>query len=126
MSEEHQKQYDEFLLMRDVRHKDICVNCNGLGVVWYGNTATWRGGIGGAMMTKDVCNHCWGSGNKNKTWLSHKKYWEIERENKQLKQAVSEFIKKVNITEVNKNIGILWEALEGMPEYRKLEGIGSE
>lgn len=40
-----------------------CV-CLGRGRIWYGSTATWRGGMGGASMTEDVCDRCWGSGNR--------------------------------------------------------------
>lgn len=39
-----------------------CTRCNGYGVRLYGNTSTWRHTIGGAAMTTDVCDLCWGSG----------------------------------------------------------------
>lgn len=51
---------------RGVRHP--CEACSGLGVRAYANTATWRGGIGGAMITSDVCDRCWGSGDKVQPW----------------------------------------------------------
>jgi DnaJ-class molecular chaperone len=41
-----------------------CIRCNGSGTIVYGSGATWRGGIGGSMMTEDVCNKCWGSGDE--------------------------------------------------------------
>lgn len=39
-----------------------CARCHGLGCYLYGSTSTWRGGIGGAAMTRGVCDACWGSG----------------------------------------------------------------
>lgn len=49
-----------------------CRNCGGSGVAAYGSTATWRGGVGGQVITVDVCNSCWGSGNQHKPWPSHR------------------------------------------------------
>lgn len=48
------------LLLRGVR--DPCPTCEGSGVRGYASTSTWRGGAGGCMMTTDVCDVCWGSG----------------------------------------------------------------
>lgn len=42
-----------------------CQTCQGQGWKWYGSTATWRGGIGGQAMTQDVCDDCWGSGDRD-------------------------------------------------------------
>lgn len=43
-----------------------CTKCNGSGIRTYPSTATWRGGIGGAAMTRDVCDECWGSGDRDR------------------------------------------------------------
>lgn len=43
-------------------HENLCLKCTGSGRRMYGSTATWRGGMGGAKMTVDVCDECWGSG----------------------------------------------------------------
>jgi len=53
--------------------EDVCVKCGGSGHVIYGSTATWRGGVGGQMMTDDVCDSCWGSGSKSKPWTDLRK-----------------------------------------------------
>jgi hypothetical protein len=45
-----------------------CARCGGTGDRLYGSTATWRGGIGGAAMTTDVCDSCWGSGDTANPW----------------------------------------------------------
>ncbi len=50
----------------------VCRSCSGAGIKVYGSTSTWRGGIGGQMMTSDVCDKCWGSGKEEKPWLSHR------------------------------------------------------
>lgn len=46
---------------------DFCPKCNGWGVLTYPSTATWRGGIGGAAMTSDVCDACWGTGDASRS-----------------------------------------------------------
>lgn len=61
----------EMLLQwRRIQPGDECPKCGGAGTLLYGSTATWRGGIGGAAMTVDVCHVCWGSGSR-KPWPSH-------------------------------------------------------
>lgn len=49
-----------------------CRDCGGFGRKVYGTTATWRGGVGGAMVTQDVCDRCWGSGDAHSPWPSHR------------------------------------------------------
>lgn len=46
-----------------------CDRCRGVGKRAYGSTATWRGGIGGAAITTDVCDKCWGTGRSDKKGL---------------------------------------------------------
>ena len=47
-----------------------CTKCQGVGSIAYASTATWRGGVGGAAITWDVCNLCWGSGDATKPWTN--------------------------------------------------------
>lgn len=54
---------------RGIRSDAACESCAGFGIKTYANGATWRGGQGVASYTKDVCEKCWGSGDKNKAWL---------------------------------------------------------
>ena len=54
----------QFLAWRGVL--DPCPTCHGSGVVVYASTATWRGGMGGAAMTHDVCDGCWGTGDAHR------------------------------------------------------------
>lgn len=56
--------YADFLEDRGI--EVVCTKCSGLGTRGYASTATWRGGVGGMMITQDVCDHCWGSGDENK------------------------------------------------------------
>lgn len=53
-----------FLVWRGIT--DPCLTCTGTGTRLYPSTATWRGGMGGAMMTTDVCDTCWGSGDRHR------------------------------------------------------------
>jgi len=39
-----------------------CRKCGGTGKRGYANTSTWRHGIGGQVMTEDICDYCWGTG----------------------------------------------------------------
>lgn len=55
--------YSLFLRWRGV--ETPCAKCRGSGVRIYSSTATWRGGMGGAAMTRDVCDECWGTGDKD-------------------------------------------------------------
>lgn len=41
-----------------------CHQCQGTGVRHYSDTSTWRHGTGGQAVTLDVCDQCWGSGDK--------------------------------------------------------------
>jgi hypothetical protein len=47
-----------------------CPACGGSGVKVYASTSTWRGGMGGSVCTRDVCDKCWGSGDKDRTWVN--------------------------------------------------------
>lgn len=51
-----------FLRWRDV--EDPCSRCHGTGRIIYGCGATWRGGAGAACIERDVCDACWGSGDR--------------------------------------------------------------
>ena len=78
---------DEEFKARLLEWRDIrtpCDDCQGSGTKMYGNTATWRYGMGGNAMTTDVCDKCWGSGDKERSWtdlrlLDKNKETEIRR-----------------------------------------------
>ena len=57
-----------------------CIRCDGSGYMVYGSTSTYWGGIGGAAMTRGVCNKCWGSGEKNFPWPSHKEFYNNKKQ----------------------------------------------
>jgi hypothetical protein len=54
--------YERALSWRGI--DDPCPRCGGSGVRVYGDTTTWRRGIGGQSMTTDVCDDCWGTGDR--------------------------------------------------------------
>lgn len=55
-----------FLSFRGITNP--CAACVGAGSRVYGDTSTWRRRTGGAVMTRDVCDACWGSGDATKPW----------------------------------------------------------
>lgn len=69
--EDRQLTIDEVrILYRRMRGiEEPCELCAGTGVRIYSSTATWRGGVGGSACTRDVCDKCWGSGDKHMAWL---------------------------------------------------------
>ena len=64
----------EYLRMLEWRGIDgienACERCGGSGTAVYGSTSTWRGGAGGQMITSDICDRCWGSGDKSNKWTN--------------------------------------------------------
>lgn len=55
---------------KHIAESERCPACGGYGSRAYGSTATWHGGIGGQMITEDVCDSCWGSGKKDEPWTN--------------------------------------------------------
>lgn len=54
--------------MKRWRHvQDECLKCRGSGVIQYSSGATWRGGMGTASTQVDVCDTCWGTGDRYRT-----------------------------------------------------------
>lgn len=73
LQDRRDRAYDDMLLWRGIDRvcgDAPCKMCGGAGVRAYGNTTTWRGGIGGQMITSDICDKCWGSGNAERPWLN--------------------------------------------------------
>src|SRR5574342_79379 len=60
---------DALKCYRGVSLDRACESCGGWGVRLYGSEATWRGGIGGAAMTRDTCDACWGSGDRERAGI---------------------------------------------------------
>jgi hypothetical protein len=64
---------DECLQWRGIMPGEECRTCGGTGWLTYGSTATFWGGIGGAALTSDACNKCWGSGMRDQPWPDRRK-----------------------------------------------------
>jgi hypothetical protein len=77
MSERPKISAEDFLALalewRNIDLDDACQTCGGAGICTYGDTSTWHHGIGGQMLTVDVCEKCWGSGSAKKSWPSWRK-----------------------------------------------------
>lgn len=62
-----------------------CTACGGAGQRAYASTATWQGGIGGAAITSDVCDRCWGTGDAHRkgadlrAMTAERRAWEAEQ-----------------------------------------------
>lgn len=60
-----------------------CPRCCGSGAFAYGSISTWKGGAGGQMITRDVCDQCWGSGEAGAPWTNLRemraRIFELER-----------------------------------------------
>lgn len=64
---------DKMLSRRGLETANLCRGCDGWGVKTYGTTSTWHDAIiSGQAMTDDVCDMCWGSGNADRPWPSHR------------------------------------------------------
>ena len=60
--------YYYMLEMRDIPIDDVCKVCTGYGVRLYSHGSTWRGGVGTNSFQHDICDNCWGSGNRERPW----------------------------------------------------------
>lgn len=80
--------YERFLSWRGIDPGSECDKCHGRGSRVYPSTAVFWGGIGGASMTRGLCDVCWGSGDKHRTWTDLKK-WRAEQQFQIAKQAVT-------------------------------------
>lgn len=61
---------------------DPCERCHGAGRYMYGHGSTWRGGVGTTGMAWDVCDVCWGTGDKHKTGV------DLRKQRDEFRQAV--------------------------------------
>ena len=82
---------DILIQSRDI--EKVCSSCLGWGIKAYGDTSTWGKGIGGQMMTSDVCDKCWGSGDESKPWKSWKELQSLTKENEVLREQNLEAVK---------------------------------
>ena len=60
----------KMLAWRGLTTENACPGCSGSGTKVYSGTATfWHKGIQGRIMTRDLCDQCWGTGNKHQPGL---------------------------------------------------------
>ena len=74
----------------DIEHP--CPACGGRGKRSYPSTATWVGGIGGQVVTTDICDKCWGSGDADRHWTNLRvlRYILTPEQVKKYKDAIGE------------------------------------
>jgi len=83
-------------MLEDRNVVNPCPACGGSGWKSYADTSTWHHDAGGQMLTSDVCDKCWGSGDVDNPWVN----WKITNftikglrtENEQLK-AENEYLR---------------------------------
>lgn len=110
----HDPTYTLFLQWRGVQTP--CPKCKGTGSVLYGNTSTWRGGMGGAAMTRDVCDGCWGSGDKDRPWL------DLRSQRDEMNQEIAARAGDLLSRAVGSNLTVTRPAIEALAvEMDKLE-----
>lgn len=95
LSRQRDEQYQSFLLQRGVEIP--CKRCSGLGVAVYGDSSTWRrGGCAGQVITSDICDLCWGTGDANRKGADLKA---INGKINSLLKAVEPFLKEMKMVE---------------------------
>lgn len=63
--------FEQMLEWRGIKPGNECPECGGAGVYAYGDTSTWhRASIAGQAITQDVCDKCWGSGDRTRPWAN--------------------------------------------------------
>ena len=77
-------------LWRGVDPEHACSRCGGAGTRAYGDTSTYRGGVGGQMITNGPCDKCWGSGDEHRPWPSHRMIDGMRQEIERLRRTSGE------------------------------------
>lgn len=98
-----------------------CPRCGGVGVVLYGNTSTWRKGVGGAKPSHDVCDQCWGTGDTSRQGV------DLREQARRLKELEAERIYfladreqlRQERNEARDLASELWREFCGNPVYQK-------
>jgi hypothetical protein len=124
MREPAERVYEHVLHVRDIEDFQICPKCKGYGTTMYPNTSGWRRSAGGAMMTTDVCDQCWGSGNKDRPWNDLRKMQDtIER--RIAERAVDALARScaanASMTSTHKSIREIIAHLDAMKRKRKVD-----
>lgn len=99
-----------------------CSACHGLGVRGYSNGSTWRGGMGCAAITHDVCDSCWGSGDAERPWLNLRNM-EIEIDNRARRATEYKWRSLVGVggmASVRENVEVIAAAVEKIARKRNV------
>lgn len=86
MSDEISSEHAWGLRWRGV--EDPCLLCKGSGIVSYSSGATWRGGMGTTSVERDVCDRCWGTGDRYRSGTDLRKLRD-EEASRVAKKAIS-------------------------------------
>ncbi len=108
---------DDHLRARHV--EDPCLKCSGAGQRMYGNGATWRRGAGAACMMMDVCDACWGTGDRYRTGCDLRRLRD-EEEKRVAERAVDLLVRSCGATfpTAYKSIITIIEAIQKLADKR--------
>lgn len=115
--------YLRMLEQRDIAPDSVCKICTGYGVRLYSSGATWRGGMGTQAFRSDICDQCWGSGNRAKPWLDLRAL--RERTNEEVAERAVDALARscgANMTSTKKSIEQIIAHLDALKRKRKLAG----
>ncbi len=117
--------YDYVQQARGIRdHLEICEFCNGFGTRMYSNASGWRGGIGGAAMSTDVCDQCWGSGTMDRPWRNLRDL-EDDIKRRVAEEAVNALARScaANTRTAAGSVKVIIQLLDTMKNKRKINGV---
>ena len=100
--------------------EDPCLKCNGSGVRAYGSTSTWRGGVGGCAITSDVCDTCWGSGDRYRAWCNLRRL--RDEEGKRIAEAAVELLARAAGVQFQTARGAVYDILKVIEELANAAG----
>ena len=105
--------YSHKMMLRRRGIEDPCHGCNGYGVKDYSSGATWRGGMGTTRGEKDICDKCWGSGEKSRPWTDLRK----------LEYDLQERVRIEALTHFARGLGVAYDSMKPALDELALELI---
>lgn len=99
---------------------ECCPRCLGAGSRVYPSAVTWRGGMGGSVCTRDLCDRCWGSGDATAPWTDLRKLV-AEEEQRVATRAVGLLAEMAGakLTGMRGAVGAIADELERLAKGRK-------
>ena len=113
---------DVLLQWRGIDLVNKCTRCNGRGVRWYGSGSTWRGGAGVSRPTRDVCDACWGSGDRTKPWTDLRRLRDEQNE-REARNGVESLLQQAGVRRCQSEVLAIADVLEGFANGRYARSV---